>query len=203
MKNNRLLPWPLWFVLLLPLVITLVVFARLPEQFPVHWNSAGQVDWTLPKFPGAFLLPLVCIAFLLFYLPSIPREQYERSPDTYRWIGGVLAGVFLLVHIASVLISLGMGLPMDFLAKLITGFLFLIVGNLLPKLRVRGSRLQRWPWLVKSRRFGGYLWMASGVIMLTLAFVPGTASALVGIGLCLALIIGPMLYARLTWRKEQ
>ena len=38
-------------------VFAAVVFDRLPEQVPSHWNMQGEVDDTMARWPGAFLTP--------------------------------------------------------------------------------------------------------------------------------------------------
>ena len=79
-----------WYpVLLIALAfaISIVVYNRLPDPMPTHWNMHGEVDGYGSRLVGAFLMPLIMIAIaaLIPVLPKIdPRgRNYEKFDTTY------------------------------------------------------------------------------------------------------------------------
>ena len=50
-------------IILLPMLAGLILWNRLPEQFPIHFNAAGEVDGFSSKAFGVFGLPLILVAF--------------------------------------------------------------------------------------------------------------------------------------------
>lgn len=44
-------------IIVLQLIITLAVYHLLPDEMPMQFNAAGEVNWSLPKIFGAWTLP--------------------------------------------------------------------------------------------------------------------------------------------------
>jgi uncharacterized membrane protein len=55
------------------LALSLAVYGRLPEAMASHWNASDQVDGSISRFWGAFLMPLLGLALLCLFMiiPSI------------------------------------------------------------------------------------------------------------------------------------
>ena len=60
-KNKKTLLWTT-AVMLLPVVVGLLLWNRMPEQLPVHWNAAGEVDGWGSRAMAVFFLPLFVLA---------------------------------------------------------------------------------------------------------------------------------------------
>ena len=57
---------------LLPIVFGFIIWGRLPEPMPTHFNAAGEADGFMPKAVAVFALPaamllvhIVCIVMTL------------------------------------------------------------------------------------------------------------------------------------------
>ena len=62
------------FVLIaIALIVGLVLYARLPDPMPSHWNAAGEIDGYMPKFWGIFLMPIVTVVLVPLFL-IIPQH---------------------------------------------------------------------------------------------------------------------------------
>jgi uncharacterized membrane protein len=62
-------------VIFVNVVMTVVIYPMMPDNVASHWNAAGNLDGTLPKFWGLILIPLLMCGFcaLFVVLPaSIP-----------------------------------------------------------------------------------------------------------------------------------
>ena len=77
-----------WFGVLAILaagVFTAVVYSRLPERMPTHWNFSGEVDGWSSRLVGAIMLPLVGLGIfaLLQVFPRIdPLKRSSRVRAT-------------------------------------------------------------------------------------------------------------------------
>jgi uncharacterized membrane protein len=77
MNYNIKKEWPLLVILAIPFVIAVMVYPRMPEQVPIHWNIEGQVKPLRLKEFGTFLLPLLNIAMYVLFLvmPKFDRNM--------------------------------------------------------------------------------------------------------------------------------
>ena len=153
MKNEKKAMKLMWVLAVLPLLLTLVVFKRLPDQVPMHWNIHGEVDSWYPKFPGAFLLPLfgVGITAIISILPKIDpkRENYEKFRSQYTIIRLILVAFFGIMQVMIIAISLGTTfISVDTIIKLLIGLLFIVLGNLMPKIKHNYFIGIRTPWTI-------------------------------------------------------
>ncbi|MFN8403970.1 MAG: DUF1648 domain-containing protein [Anaerolineales bacterium] len=54
-----------------------LLWNRLPDPMPAHWNAAGEIDGYMSKFWGVFLMPIITIALLGLFLviPALIRSK--------------------------------------------------------------------------------------------------------------------------------
>lgn len=201
-------------IAVIPLLVTLVVFNRLPDLIPMHWNVSGYVDAYYPKFPWAFSIPVLgmMIVFLMGALPKLDpkRENYDKFKSQYQFIKIFMLLFFAVIQFIILSISLGADfIRVDMIVKLLVGIMFIAFGNLLPKFKHNYFVGIRTPWTIanesvwlKSHRHGGYVWFATGFFLVMLAFIPGTISAAVYFSLILIASFEPMVYSYLCYKKE-
>ena len=99
-------------VLILAATLTgVLLWNQLPEQMASHWGANDQVNGTMSKFWGVFLMPVVTIAMLLLFLviPSIDPlkaniQQFREYFNTFI----VLTIAFMIyVHVLTLIWNLG------------------------------------------------------------------------------------------------
>ncbi len=213
MKNEKTLIKLMWGFALFPLLVTLAVFGGLPEQIPMHWNIQGEIDAWYPKFPWAFMAPILGIAITIMasVLPKIDpkKENYERFKNQYFIIRLILVAFFAILQLVIISISMGATfINVDTIVKLMVGILFVVLGNLMPKFKQNYFVGIKTPWTLnneavwtKTHRHGGFVWFIIGFLMCVLAFLPGTGSAVVYFALILIAAIEPILYSLIQFKK--
>ncbi|MGE4282098.1 MAG: SdpI family protein [Clostridia bacterium] len=214
MKNEKIIVRLMWAFSMLPVLLTLIVFEKLPDQIPMHWNIHGEIDAWYSKFPWAFAIPLlgIIITVLISVLPKIDpkKENYEKFKPQY-FIIRLFVIIFLAVmQIIIIFTSMGATfLKVDTIIKFLVGILFIILGNLMPKLKQNYFVGIKTPWTLanevvwtKSHRHGGFVWFGTGFIMSGLAFVPGMGSSVVYFTLIFVSAIEPIIYSWIRFRKE-
>ncbi len=199
----------------LSFLTTALIYPRLPDPMPVHWNVAGLPDNYAPRAVGAFLLPATTLATYLglFLLPRIDplRANVARFEQTYRLVrvGVTLVLIYLQALVLLTVIQGRQRLPV---AMLLGGFgvFLIIVGNALPRVRPNWFVGIRTPWTLSSERvwrethrFGGRLWVISGLLILLISLLlPGGHLAALLTILILAGLI-PATYSYLRYRRER
>jgi uncharacterized membrane protein len=213
MKDEKNKTLVLWIIAAIPLLATALVFNRLPDQIPMHWNVHGQIDAYYPKFPWAFMLPVIgiLIVFLMDVLPKLDpkRENYDKFNSQYQYIKIFLLLFFIVIQFITIGVSLGATIKVDLIIKLMVGIMFITMGNLMPKFKHNYFVGIKTPWTLanesvwlKTHRHGGFIWFAAGFLLVILSFIPGSISAAIYLGLILTAAFEPIIYSYLLFKKE-
>jgi uncharacterized membrane protein len=206
--------WIPLLIVVAAFVASAVVYPRLPETMPTHFDMSGQPNGWSSRLFGAWIMPL----FLLFMwglvrvLPAI-----DPRGDNYAKFGGAFEGIivsimlFMLgIHIVVLRASLGHPVAMQHVLPVGIGVLFIVIGNLLPRARPNWFVGIRTPWTLssdrvweKTHRLGGRVFVAGGVIITVAAFASAKwaqAILVTVITLCTATVL---IYSYLEWKREQ
>ncbi|MGC2239766.1 MAG: DUF1648 domain-containing protein, partial [Acidimicrobiia bacterium] len=137
-------------------ILAAVRWGSVPDQIPVHWNAAGEVDGYGGKFVGLLLVPIMTAALypLLKYLPRIDpaSRNYETFAGTY-----LLVRVLLTVYLAFIYVVLNLAIgneetfPVGELIVAAVGVLFIILGSVMGKFRPNWFAGIRTPWTLTSK----------------------------------------------------
>jgi immunity protein, SdpI family len=209
MKNKSLYQLNLIsvIILLIPFILIFLFWNDLPDQIPMHWNIQGEVDSYGSKLFGIMALPIFNIILFigLLFVPKIdPRkENFEFFTSTFRII---VLGVNVLMLILFLLIlatSLGYELNIGMIVIYITLLLFLILGNLMSKLRSNYFLGIRTPWTLdneevwrRTHRLAGHIWVWATIPMFLIAAVTPLNILVFIYGAYIALIaLVPIIYS--------
>ena len=194
-------------VILLPILAGMILWNKLPEQIPTHWNANGEVDGWSSKAFAVFGLP--CIMLALQWLCALgtaadPKKANhpQKILHLVLWIIPVISVLlFALTYVA----AFGKEVRMELVMPLLVGLVLTIVGNYLPKCKQNYTIGIKIPWTLNSEenwnrthRFAGRLWLVCGLGIMLTAFVGGFWLFL-PIVLVMALV--PMVYSYLLHRK--
>lgn len=180
-KNKKTL-WVTSLIILLPLLTGLLLWGRLPEKMPIHWNFSGEVDGWSGKTFGVCFLPLFLLGahwFIVGCMCLDPRSANisGKSLAISLWLMPVFSNGMSSFVYAS---ALGVGPDVKVFLGVGFGVLFLILGNWLPKCRPNYTVGIRLPWTLasdevwtKTHRLAGKIWMAGGAVLLLTAFLGG------------------------------
>ena len=202
-------------VTLLPILVGLLLWNRLPEQLPNHWNINGQIDGWMPKAYSVFLLPCLLalgqlvLSFVTFADPK--RRNIHRKPLlVVLWIIPVLS---FFLNSAIYLVALGVRCDVPALILTLIGVLFIFIGNYLPKLRQNYTVGIKLPWTLadednwaRTHRLGGKLFFACGLLTLVIAAISGligdTASFIIFLVLTVISALVPSIYSYLLFHRK-
>ena len=164
------------------ILLTIIVYNKLPDLVPTHWNTMGEIDKYSPKACGAFMAPVIMIFTWsgMKFLPKIdPRKKnYEKFDKSYSVIVSILLTFFLVIHAVTLLAALGYGISIEKIIPLIVGVLFIVIGNYLPKSKSNFFYGIKTPWTLssevswrKTHRLGGKLFVVAGIVCILSSFL--------------------------------
>ena len=194
-------------MLLVPIAMGLILWNKLPDQIPTHWNTAGEVDgWSSKPFAVFFLPGLLLAIQWLCVLATAADPKKQNHP------GKVLHLVFWFVPILGIILStltylaaLGKEIRTEVIMPIFLGLVFTIIGNYLPKCKQNYTIGIKIPWTLnneenwsKTHRFAGWIWTIGGIVMMLSAFF-GTVWILAGVGLIM--VLAPVIYSYILHRK--
>lgn len=168
-------------VALIPCLVGLILWNRLPEQVPTHWNFKNQIDGYSSKAILVFGMPFFMAAmqlFLLFMYQNDPKRQ-NISKKLFYLIAWILPVMSVVLTSASYSIAMGFAINIGRLVNIMLGLLFIGVGNYLPKSKQSYTTGLKMPWTLSSEenwnrthRLAGWLWMLGGLLFLINSFRP-------------------------------
>jgi uncharacterized membrane protein len=183
------------------------------QQVPIHWGIDGQPNGYAPKEIALFILPVVT-AGLTVVLGLIPRFEprsanLARSRSAYLQVGiGVLV-VLVIAQLAVVLTAVGSPVPVASVVGAAIGGVFVVVGNVLGKIRSNFVFGVRTPWTLasdlswnKTHRLVGRLFVVLGLAVVVASLIGSAAWIVVltaGIAGILVVAVG---YSYRVWKID-
>jgi uncharacterized membrane protein len=209
--------WRIELVQLLPIAAMFLVAAlcwsHASDRIPVHWNWRGEVDRYGGKFEGLLLLPLVSVALylLLLVLPLFDpgKANYRTFAGAYNLIRLTITLFLSAIYAVGVLVSLGYHVDMNTVIGLALGVLFIVLGNVMGKIRPNWFVGVRTPWTLSSKlswtkthRLAGWLFIVMGLLAVAWAILQNAWMLGVMITVDFACGISLVVYSYLIYRKD-
>lgn len=195
-------------VILLPVAAGLILWNRLPDQMPTHWDINGQVDGWSGKPFAVIGLPLILLsaqwvcALATFYADPKKDNHSDKILQLVLWIMPTMS---ILLHSLTYAAALGQEVNMNLFMPIFMGLLFTVIGNYLPKCKQNYTIGIKIPWTLnseenwnKTHRFAGILWVAGGLAIMVTGFFGGVW---VFFPIVLLMTIAPMIYSYRLYTK--
>jgi uncharacterized membrane protein len=194
------------------MILSAYVYNDLPEKIAIHWNSSGNPDRFAPKPAAAFGMPLIIAAVNIYVnlrLANDPEKQ-KSSRITRSFALWSVPAISLVLVPVTLFMSMGVNVPLIMIVSLITGLVFIVNGNYLPKNRQNGFFGYRTPWAKKdadnwnkTQRLAGYLWILSGIIMIVQAFTAfkNAVWLIISVIIWVVLAIVPVFYSYALYKR--
>ncbi len=197
-----------YILMYLPLVIVLIALPYLPEKIPAHYGFDNQVDRWGNKYE-ALLFPIISLlmGYFLLRMAKLAAKQEEHGENNKNVT--IIVGILLLVlfnalnayslytsfnkveNLSSVSLDIGQ------LVFGIIGVLMIVLGNVMPKLRMNSTIGLRTHWSMKNevtwkkcQHIGGISFIIGGIIIIGICIaMKGTSCLLSVLGVWAILIV--------------
>lgn len=194
-------------VILLPIIAGVILWDKMPEQMPIHWNISGEVDKWCGKAFGVFAMPLIMLAIHWSCLAVTLADPKNRDNS-----GKIINIAFWVIPVISLALcaftysaAMGDAMNIELFTALLLGFIFIITGNYMPKCRQSYTVGIKLPWTLhseenwnKTHRAAGVVWVLAGIVTMIagfFSFIPLMIAALA------AAAIFPVIYSYILYRK--
>ena len=213
--------WLPLLIVVAAFVASAVVYPRLPDRMPTHWELSPHPPGSVPtpngwsgRLWGAFGIPILLLGMwaLMKILPRIdPRgSNYAKFGGAFEAIIISLMLFMLGMHFAVLRAALGYPVQIDRVVPIGVGLLLIVIGNLLPRARPNWFVGIRTPWTLssdrvweKTHRFGGRVFVAGGILITitALLWVPWAHVVLFAAMVLIASSV--LIYSYIEWKREQ
>jgi len=167
-------------ITLLPIFAGLLMWNKLPDPMPTHWGFNGKIDGWSSKTFAVLVLPLFMAVIHLFCLLITSVDPKNRNVTSKPlqlifWICPVMSVITCSLTYAA---AMGTEVNVNMIMPVIVGFVFIIVGNYLPKCHQNYTLGIKLPWTLDNEanwnathRFAGPVWVIGGIVMLISGFL--------------------------------
>lgn len=199
-------------VIVVSFLLGLYFYPILPDQIASHWNTVGEVDGYMPKFWGAFLMPIISVVLFIVFLVVPKIDPRRANIEKFRnYFDGFIAAIFLFflyLYVLTLIWNLGYEFNMvQFIVPAIA-ILFYVIGIVISKAESNWTIGIRTPWTLSSETvwqkthiLGGKLFRGAAIVSFLGIFFPSIAFWILMISIFFAAGYS-VLYSYLVYRKE-
>ncbi len=222
----------MWILSLIALAGTVMALRFMPDQVPMHYDAAGNIDRWGSKYEN-LIFPVIILAVSLFWtlfiryyekkaLKAIDEKESAGARSNAKVLGiaslcmvamsTVMQG-FILYGAYNEAVSGAATWSIDIgkVSVILMGIIFIILGNFMTKTRINSTVGVRVSWSTyndntwrKSNRFGAYAIMIAGVVTIIMAVLLKNSfgAAMAAVGAVLLASVVTLVYARKVYLRE-
>lgn len=205
--------WPGLMASALATVFAVWSWPHLPERVASHWNLRGEVDGTTSRLVLVLMVPLLSFALagILTIAPRIDpkRRNFPLHAGAYWLVANAVLGFLAVVQLLVVGYNLGWPIHLQHILLPGLGILFIVVGNVLTRVRPNWIFGIRTPWTLssdlswrESHRIGGYGFVLVGVLVLLMAAVHPAWAIYVLLGGLFATSAVAVVWSYFAWKRD-
>ena len=194
---------------LISVVIGIVFYSQMPEQMPIHFNAAGQVDNYASKESALFGLPIfMMVIHVICCVVAGADPKRVNQPEIMQYLVRLIVPVLsIVVQSVVIMYVLDDGINVGKVITVAVGVLFLIIGNYLPKVKRNYTIGIKVPWTLssdenwnKTHRMAGTLMVLAAIILIISGLME---YSIIGVAALLAAAVCPMIYSFVLYKRQQ
>lgn len=204
---------PIIGIVLLPFVYLAIIWNKLPQKVPVHWNIHGEIDRYGEKTEMILipvLLPL--LVYLIFLVvPKIdPKNKLNKMGNKLHSLKFVLTTLMSGLALFLIFSAQHQNFTNPNLIFVFVGLMYLVFGNYFKTIKANYFIGIRTPWTLESEtvwkethRLAGKLWLAGGLLVIISAlFLDDKMNVLIFFIITGIITLVPAVYSYFIFKKE-
>lgn len=195
-------------VMLLPTVVGLILWKRLPDVIATHFDFNNVPNGWSPKWVAVFAIPLLLLVLHLLSLWATLRAAGQNKALPVGLLCWIIPAICVVTEGMVYANALEIAMDIGLVVCLLMGLLFVALGNWLPKCRVNGVCGIRVPWTMndpdiwaRTHRVAGISMVACGVGILLGVWFEALRWAV--FGLFFVAVLVPLAYSYVIYKKKQ
>lgn len=212
LKENK------WKILLstlatfIPMFVGMILWNKLPDPMPIHWNAMGEVDGWASKAVAVFGMPAILAALnLVCHIATGSdkknKNQSKKMVSIVFWLVPIIANVTCtMVYLTAMNIEVN---TLNIAAALL-GIVFAIIGNYMPKCKLNYTIGIKIVWTLESEanwlathRVAGRVWLGGGIIIALSALLPTNILVWVVLPVLVLMAAIPLIYSYVFFRRHE
>ena len=124
-------------ICLLPMILGIVLYNKLPDQIPIHFTLNNIPDNYASKNFALFGIPVILAAIqaiCIIFTTKVNKLKSDEKPKIVKIMEWFIPIITALLYIIMIEVPLGSTVYVGKSILLILGTLFMIIGNYLPKM---------------------------------------------------------------------
>ena len=183
MKNKKY-----WLVTalitLLPIVMGLLLWDKLPDKMPTHFGIDGAADGWGSKAFAVLGVPVMFLVFqlVIWAVTRLDKQNRGHNEKVLNLVGLIFPAMSIFCSILIYTRAVEIELNMSSLLFPMLGLFFILIGNWMPKIKQNATLGIKIKWTLyneenwnKTHRFAGFTWVIGGIMFCVMGFVPGEA----------------------------
>ena len=169
-------------VTLLPVLVGLLLWDKLPEKIPTHFGIDGAADGWGSRGFAVFGLPLMWLIFhlIIWGVTRLDKQNRGHNEKVLNLVGLIFPAMSIVFAVLIYSHALGLELNLGSFLLPMLGLLFILMGNWMPKIKQNSTLGIKIKWTLyneenwnNTHRFAGFVWVIGGVVFCLMGFVPG------------------------------
>ncbi len=137
-----------------PIIFSILVYRQLPDILVTHWGINGTANGYSQKLVGVSLLPIISIVVFLIaqIIPKVDPNKVNIAKFKNTYDSFIAAILLFMAYVHVLMLSWNLGYSFD-IVQLLTpalSILFLVISNVLTKVRQNWFIGIRTPWTLSS-----------------------------------------------------
>ena len=199
-------------ITLVPILLGLILWNRLPDQLPTHFGVDGAADGWSGKGFAVFGLPLMMMGFhiVIFFATRLDKQNRGHNEKVMNLVGLIFPVMSVVNSVIIYTHAMDLELNLSSLLFPMLGLLFIVIGNWLPKIKQNSTLGIKIKWTLyneenwnRTHRFAGFVWVIGGVIFCLMGFVAEKALLFLLPLQIILLACVPMVYSWQLAKKQQ
>ncbi|MBF1166925.1 MAG: SdpI family protein [[Eubacterium] sulci] len=175
MKTNKKTLILTSVVILLPILIGILLWNKLPDSMAVHFNFDNEADGYREKWFAVIIEPFILLALHLIMAMIIAADPRKKniSSRVYGITIWIIPASSLALAVVIYPYNLGIHFNISLFLGIFLGVIYIIVGNYLPKTRQNYTIGFKLPWTYaneenwnKTNRLAGVIDIVMGILII-------------------------------------
>ena len=197
--------------ILSPILFGLIIWNKLPEIMTIHLGITGEANDLGSRGFVVFVFPFLLLAIHWFFLilTSFDKSNKEQNKKVFNIIFWIIP--ITSIYVCSMIYSIIFGTEFNFsmLTFAFLGFLFILIGNYMPKckrnntigIKIKWTLINEENWNA-THRIAGKVWFIGGLGILALSFLPFEAGILATLPIIFIMVSIPTIYSYIYYKNQ-
>ena len=161
-------------VCLLPIILGVALFDKLPQQIAIHFDIHNNPDNFASKEFTVFGIPVLMalLQVICCFIYGINAKKHGERPKLERVVTWIIPVMCIILQTVTLAYSLDFNIDIRRVAGFIVGTIFIVLGNVTPKLDYVKNHDVSTDKARKINRFIGYESVTMGVLFMASLLLP-------------------------------